>query len=409
MTRIRIATFFAVIVALFFVDGIFWPDLSLDSETVTVIATEQENLAMPIETPRDESPPEIAEETALPLEPEELVNRFIDTVYESYLSFEDADLRQTMDFSVRHNNTFRTWISMINQRRRLLLESGLCFVDTMEKPYNIKFLKEDELEDDRLERWKELGAAGIDPSETERLLHFVVTGTPGEAYPPFMAVNSQQTIRVRQRNDEWRIVWQYYPGAIRSFRSTNIEIVLQSDNEVLEALQREFAEAVQLPEKVAYNGAMTVSYALEHAETPNEDFYRISDWMGNCANFASQCIWAGLHGENELSVPYDGKYMNSRWFAGTGGGSPAWENVDYLWDYALVGLRPAFPENVNSLLPGDIIQTRTPGHEAEGRYSHTMVLVDIEKMIMAQNSPNNFVYYSDLVNSEYRFFRPAMG
>ena len=379
-------------------------DSEMDKVTVTPDPQNDSKQIEPIRSKKSGEPPERS------ITPEELVREYFSTVYKSYLSFEDADLTNIMDFNVHHNHTFRTWVSMINQRRRLLFENELCFVDTEEKDYTIEFLEEDELEDNRINYWKEMNAAGIEPSDTEVLLHFVIKGTAGEAYAPFMSLNSQHSIRMRRSdpNAEWRIVWHYYPGAVRSFRSPNITLELLDDEEALEKLYKEFEHAVELPESRIYNSANAVSYALEYTESPNPEFYQISDWMGNCANFVSQCIWAGLHGDNELSTIIEGKYMNNIWFAGAGGGSPAWENVEYQWDYAIVGLKPAFPPNVNSLLPGDIVQSRTVSIEGNERFSHTLVLVDRERMMFAQNSPCSFVYYSDMLNNEYRFLRPMM-
>ena len=353
---------------------------------------------------QDEAPTEA-------LSPQQLAQKYFSVIYRSYITFEDADLRWIMDFSQQHNHTFKAWTSAMNQRRRLLWQTGLCFVDDEEKPYTITFLSEAELEDNRLSFWQDMYPPTATPTNEEILIHFIITGEEGEAYPPFMSINAQQTIKMRSSgiNGEWKIVWHYYPGAVRSFRNPNIQLESLSDDEALAKLYEEFAEAVDLPESEVYNGTVAANYALKYIKDANPDFYKISDWMGNCANFVSQCIWAGLHGDSELTAPLAGKYMNNTWFAGGGGGSPAWENVEHQWNYVISAMKPELPANINSLAVGDILQTRTLGENRRDGFSHAMILVDKERMMLAQNSPSSLAYYSDMLNNEYRFYRPTLG
>ena len=85
-----------------------------------------------------------------------------------------------------------------------------------------------------------------------------------------------------------------------------------------------------------------------------------------------------------------------------------WENCDYFWDFAVTnkGIGGQQLESVTQLIPGDVLQLRSLGRNEPDDFSHVIFTVDDQKLMFAQNSPPNFVYYSDLVNIEARFFRP---
>lgn len=66
----------------------------------------------------------------------------------------------------------------------------------------------------------------------------------------------------------------------------------------------------------------------------------------DCTNFVSQCIWAAYGGyvpgndtttrsniSNKVRMVNTGT-LSTSWYAGTGGGSPYWEQVPSLWDFA---------------------------------------------------------------------------
>ena len=101
--------------------------------------------------------------------------------------------------------------------------------------------------------------------------------------------------------------------------------------------------------------------------------------------------------------------MTAAWFAGAGGGSPAWENVGYFWDYIMGGgnLRGQQLTSVSELKLGDVIQTRTYNNADDAGYSHSLMVVDKDTLMLAQNSPGCFVYYSDVFNVDTRIVRPA--
>jgi len=97
---------------------------------------------------------------------------------------------------------------------------------------------------------------------------------------------------------------------------------------------------------VSYNHMLGRNYAQEFALVDNASetwFYYIS--MGNggdCTNFVSQCVWAAYGGyvegptsETATKANINNKFrmINNVWHAGTGGGMPAWENVQSFWNY----------------------------------------------------------------------------
>lgn len=237
-----------------------------------------------------------------------------------------------------------------------------------------------------------------------------------------MAVNAEHSMRLKKQDGKWRITFHYFPGSRRKFTGSGTGI-LPSAGEMLRELEEEFSDPggdigeAPAPEgALAYDGGLAAEYAVRFTEAPNDAFYHIGDWMGNCANFTSQCIWYGFRGADGQSDS-----MTSAWYAGTGGGSPAWENVRSFWSFAVEGgaLSGRVPESAAGLKQGDLIQTspvrlglpdsgdEDDEDDEERQFNHSLVVVDEETLLLGQNSPGCFVYYSDLVNVETRIFRPG--
>lgn len=106
--------------------------------------------------------------------------------------------------------------------------------------------------------------------------------------------------------------------------------------------------------------------------------------------------------------------MTSEWYAGSGGGSPAWENVSNLWDYLMkskstgptaTGLNNgavytklftgSSPQK--AIKPGNILQFRNGG---TGKYTHSVIVytvpstssdmnTELSKITIAQNTIDN--------------------
>ena len=315
--------------------------------------------------------------------------------YKGYSDLSFVDISPLLDMQRTDNQNLIVWLQMLTQRRKLLAEMDLCFVETTMFPYEIVY--DEKPEDDRLAFWSRRA-----PIDADAVLHFRIKGMPGAAYPPTFAANSQHTMFLQKSNQGWKIIRHYYPGSVRNFRQSGT-LTLPGEPEMRQALKAEFAPTARKPAPalptgaIAYDGKAAAEYAVRYAETPNPAFYLIGDWQGNCANFVSQAVSKGFSGR-----------MTRDWFAGGGGGSTAWENVDHFWDYAIGAnaMKVSVLHNVTAMKPGDVLLTRTANAANPDDYRHSLILVDAEKMIFAQNSPGCFVYLSDMVNVERRILSP---
>ena len=101
--------------------------------------------------------------------------------------------------------------------------------------------------------------------------------------------------------------------------------------------------------------------------------------------------------------------MTKNWYSGKEGGTLIWASVSrfYEWtkqDYC--GMQTAVFFDISKAEKGDLVHIGSYVCETEGKYSHALFVADEEKMMLAQNSPACFVYYSDLVNNYAKFIRP---
>ena len=157
-------------------------------------------------------------------------------------------------------------------------------METQRYPYTIRF--DEKAEDERLEFWRSHGM------ETEGgvVVNFTIIGEKGCAYPPFLAVNSQHTMFLKQENGVWKIIFHYYSGASR-FRNKTLEV--PGEDEMLARLKDEFktvsetdSERALIPAgTVAYAGTQAAEYAMKYAETANPIFYNAGDWQGKLRKF----------------------------------------------------------------------------------------------------------------------------
>ena len=347
---------------------------------------------------------------------QETIRAYFDQHYRAYGSLQYIDVGSIADMGRTAMANSAVWLQSLTMRRRLLKEQGLCYVETRLYPYTLTFVRESALSDPRVDFWAE---EGIPVEEAgAQLFHFVITGEEGRAYPPFFALNAQHTMCLQKTDGVWKITAHYFPGSARRFPR---DVLLPPPDEalLLARLRLEFGEGpdggedAPAPGARPYDGALAASYARMHAEHPNPAFYAIGDWLGNCANFTSQCIWWGFGGGEP---PDEGaaEPMTPRWYGGRGGGTLPWENVACFWDYAAGGgeMEARVLPGAAALAPGDLVQVRAAPSDPDGdaeeeRFHHSLLVVDADTLLLAQNSPNCFVYYSDLVNTEVRMLRPV--
>jgi hypothetical protein len=349
---------------------------------------------------------------------EETIQQFFEQQYTAYTSLKYIDISDLLDLEQSRNRNSLVWLQNLIQRRSLLAQAQLCYVETNRYPYSITY--QDQAEDDRMDFWRNRGI----PAD-EVTVHFTITGEKGRAYPPFLAVNGQHTMRLKQVGGVWKITFHYYPGSSRL--RTKTPLVLLPEDEMLADLKEEFKVLPLLtpanaPEAVPnipanalpYNGSLAVEYARTYTESPNPAFYDIGDWSGNCANFTSQSLWYGFGTGKQANIARR-ENMTSQWYAGQGGGSPAWENVEAFWDYVTSsrtpqasGLHGEITKSILGLETGGIVQTRSGRfRNSNENYNHNLLLIDKSTLLLAQNTPDSFIYYSDLADVDARYFNPG--
>lgn len=158
----------------------------------------------------------------------------------------------------------------------------------------------------------------------------------------------------------------------------------------------------------SYSGSRGAAYANKYVKNANSYFYNAG---ADCTNFVSQCIWAAYGGwsssmsDTTMASNITNKVrMTSTWYAGSGGGSSAWENVDGLWNYA-VGNNGKGPKangynnggHYSEILPidmcvGDVLQKSSDGSD----YSHSMYIISTpggsdpsySEILIAQHTSN---------------------
>lgn len=324
---------------------------------------------------------------------EEIVEAYFEQQYLSYTTFKDVDLSEIIDKRSKNNQNMVRWLKMLTQRRKLIAENNFCYIETEAFSYTISF--EQEVSDQRMDIWEKWIS---DPQNM--VVHFSIKGEGGKAYPPIMALNSQHSMLLKQVNGEWKISMHYFPGSRRKYGVGTVTVPTESEmlaDLELEFEQRTQAEPAQIPSGAReYDAEAAVDYAEKYTEIKNPDFYDIGDWVGNCANFVSQSVWTGFGADR----------MTSEWYDG----SPAWHHVGYFWEYIMSGNGLGGQElgGVSELKNGDIIQTRSMSMVDEpDRFTHELLVVDEETLMLAQNTPASFVYYSDLVNVQTRIVRPV--
>lgn len=139
----------------------------------------------------------------------------------------------------------------------------------------------------------------------------------------------------------------------------------------------------------SYSASNGATYATTYATTSASDrlFYTASVTGGDCTNFVSQCVWAAYGGYDPLSISTTQSNISSKkrmvssstydsgWYAGTGGGSANWEQVNKFYSYVTssktygpngTGINngkkwSSYPNYYNSIPVGTVIQLHNSG------------------------------------------------
>ena len=121
----------------------------------------------------------------------------------------------------------------------------------------------------------------------------------------------------------------------------------------------------------SYSRKAAVGYARKWALARNPLYFDFEKLGGDCTNFISQCLYAGIQEMN---------YGNSAgWFyLNSHSRSPSWTGVRFLFDF-LVGNRSSGPRarvtDAAGLQPGDVAQL---GDSVKG-FHHSLLVVSIEE------------------------------
>ncbi len=362
------------------------------------------------EIPEELSEPEPAEIKYIPLEsktPEIAVLNYFTALYNSYIAMLPVDLSGIIDTDHEMMVNVQNWNTLLAMRRNIISENDYCYVETESFPFTIDYISKKDLDDPRMDYVKL-----SDYGEGAAVLHFVIKGKENTAYPPIFALNSQHSMVFTFEDDVYKIAYHYFPGSEGKFQN-DLPVTLMEKEVMEELLADEFAkkEEIVVPENKFernYDPESAVEYAFEFCEEPNPAFHFVGDWFGNCMNFASQCIWSGFRTEKDTPKNYGS--MTKNWYCGKPGGTLIWASVSRFWEWReqeYCGMQTVDFYDIHQAKNGDLVHIGSYVCETEDKYTHALMLVDSEKMMLAQNSPGCFVYFSDLVNNYARFLRPV--
>ncbi|MBR3963387.1 MAG: amidase domain-containing protein [Oscillospiraceae bacterium] len=339
--------------------------------------------------------------------PEAAITNYFHVLYDSYISMLPADISPLIDKNFEMMSNVQNWSNLLAMRRRIIFENNYCYVETQRFPYTITYITKRELDDQRMDYvdMKDFGEGAV-------AIHFVVEGIDGKAYPPIFALNSQHTAILTFENGVYKIAYHYFPGSEGKFQN-DLPVNPMERKEMEKLLEKEFGSseepAFAEPEfERIYNGEAAAEYALSFCEEHNPEFHFVGDWYGNCMNFASQCIWSGFRNEGETAKYHEG--MTKAWYCGKSGGTLEWSSVSRFWKWAnseKTDMQILVFNKTDAVKTGDIVHIGSYACEEEGKFTHALLVVESEKLLLAQNSPACFVYYSDLVNNYARFIRPV--
>lgn len=144
-----------------------------------------------------------------------------------------------------------------------------------------------------------------------------------------------------------------------------------------------------------YNRVKAVEYAREWALGRNPKYYNYDAIGGDCTNFISQCLYAGISEMNYRG--YGWYYINAN------KKSPSWTGVEYLYKF-LINNKYEGPRGhiilKDELEIGDLIQLSF----SEGIFGHTLFVTSIKDgnieicthTLDSRNRPLSTYSYNDI-------------
>jgi len=153
----------------------------------------------------------------------------------------------------------------------------------------------------------------------------------------------------------------------------------------------------------SYDREAAVRYAKRWALLRNPNYFDFEKYGGDCTNFVSQCLFAGI-----LEMNYENDrgwfYLNSH------NRSPSWAGVLFLYDFLIsnssTGPRAAVV-TADDAQPGDVVQL---GDSIKGIH-HSLLIVSIAagEMLVAAHSMDVFMRPLSDYDAEFLRFLRILG
>jgi len=130
---------------------------------------------------------------------------------------------------------------------------------------------------------------------------------------------------------------------------------------------------------IPYDRAAAVAYAHRWAFSRNPKYYDFEDLGGDCTNYASQCLYAGV-GVMNFTPTFGWYYISVE------NRAPAWTGVEYFRNFLVRGKTTPGPFAEESTLagmqPGDFLQFKFKGEV----FAHTPIVVAIGNPATPENT-----------------------
>ena len=134
--------------------------------------------------------------------------------------------------------------------------------------------------------------------------------------------------------------------------------------------------------RIWYNRAAVIEYAVQWAYGRNPSFYDFSQLGGDCTNFASQCLYAGIGVMNYM--PIDGWY-----YITASDRAPSWTGVEFFYRFLIEnqGQGPyGYQVSSQQAELGDFVQLI----DTEGDPYHTLVVLETyPELLVAAHSQDS--------------------
>ena len=114
-----------------------------------------------------------------------------------------------------------------------------------------------------------------------------------------------------------------------------------------------------------YQREKAVQYAEKWALLRNPKYYNYDALGGDCTNFVSQCLYAGIREMNYQKIGWYYKDANRK--------SPSWTGVEFLYQFLIQNKNEGPRGKIidrNQVEPGDVIQLSFDG----AIYGHTLIV-----------------------------------